>query len=102
MSPNDARRCDTNYLRISKHDTGVRHLKKDQKQNPKEDELSSSVELLAKDLADELGEPEKYEVYQSLAQTYPEDFLREMLSRVQQTPRHKIRKNRAAPLSDME
>lgn len=91
-----AYRCDTNNLRISKSDTSVRHLLNQGKGKGEKVRQRGNEELLARDLAIALGEPDEYELYLSLTQSYPEPFLREMLSKVNQTPRHKIKKNRAA------
>jgi DNA-binding transcriptional MocR family regulator len=87
---------DTNDIRLSKSSTGVRHFHSQGNRQPKYFKPETREEILAFDLATALNEPDELPFYLSFAQTYPESFLRETLSRVNQTPRHRIKKSRAA------
>jgi len=53
-------------------------------------------DLLAQDIANALNAQEHIKSYQLFAHTYPEDFLRTILSEVKLTPLHKIKKSRHA------
>ena len=52
--------------------------------------------LLAQDIANLLNAQEHIKTYLHYAHTYPEDFLRKILSEVKLTPLHKIKKSRHA------
>lgn len=53
-------------------------------------------ELLAFDLMNSLDDYQSFPLYLSYARKYPESFLREMLSKVNQTPTQRIKKSRGA------
>ncbi len=58
--------------------------------------LQAKEELLASDIAQALGDYDHIGLYRSFVRRYPEQFLREVLSRVKQTPDRQIKKSRAA------
>jgi biotin operon repressor len=53
-------------------------------------------ELLAKDLARALKDPQGFPLYLSYAKRYPESLLRKVLGEVREIPDHKIKKSRGA------
>ncbi|MEX1138911.1 MAG: helix-turn-helix domain-containing protein [Bacteroidota bacterium] len=91
VNPND-----TNDIRLTRIDTNGRHLSGQKKDFGKGFKPTTKEEVLACDLANELNEPGELQLYLSLARTYSEPFLRETLAKVNQTPRHRIKKSRAA------
>lgn len=92
VNPND-----TNDIRLSRIGTYERNVViEDNPPLSKESSSSGRTEVLASDLATALNEPNELPLYISLANRYPESFLRETLSTVNQTPRHKIKKSRGA------
>ncbi|MHB9010658.1 MAG: helix-turn-helix domain-containing protein [Ignavibacteriaceae bacterium] len=60
------------------------------------DPLKSQEQLLASDIARALDDQTHLATYTDYARTYPEAFLRNILSEVNRTPRHKIKKSRSA------
>ncbi len=62
----------------------------------KEAEVQSRLELLARDIAESLGDSEHLSMYLSYASRYTESFLRRVLAETKLTPERKIRKSRAA------
>ena len=56
----------------------------------------SKDELLASDIARALDDQNRLEDYVAYAHTYPESFLRKILSEVKRTPHYKIKKSRSA------
>jgi len=96
-NPSDVTPDDTNDIRLSKIDTSERDVQIQNHFLPGGNNPSPSrEEILAADLAGALNEPNELPLYISFANTYPESFLRETLSTVSQTPRHRIKKSRAA------
>lgn len=60
------------------------------------DATITNEELLASDIAHNLDDQRNIATYRSYAHTYPESFLRKILSEVKCTPHHKIKKSRSA------
>lgn len=87
---------DTNDIRITRSDTDERHVSSQEKDSQKDFKPTTREEVLAHDLATALNEPEELPLYLSLVKAYSEPFLRETLAKVNQTPRHRIKKSRAA------
>ena len=58
--------------------------------------LDPHKELLAEELAGELGEEESVELFRSYAERYSEEFLRRVLAEVLAVPPEKIKKSRGA------
>lgn len=56
----------------------------------------SQHDMLAQDLAEELGDLNHLNLYRKYVLQYSESFLRRILSEVKQTPIHKIKKSRGA------
>ncbi len=63
---------------------------------PKNFKPKTREELLAFDLMNSLDDYRSFPLYLSYARKYPEAFLREMLSKVNQTPLRRIKKSRGA------
>lgn len=59
-------------------------------------EIQSKQELLARDIAEALGDHDHFSIYLSCAERYTESFLRRVLAETKLTPDRKIRKSRAA------
>lgn len=57
---------------------------------------TTKEELLAKDLAIELGDQSGFQFYLVVAKVYPESLLRAIASQVRQTPLGEIKKSRGA------
>ena len=55
-----------------------------------------NYDLLAQDLAQELGDQSHLNLYRLYAKRYSESFLRRIVAEVKQTPLHKIKKSRGA------
>lgn len=89
----DVQKQDTNNTnkQIINNDIVVSVLNKDA-----ESENGVREELLARDIATALNDFKNIKTYHKYAHKYPEQFLRQILSDVKQTPEHKIRKSRAA------
>lgn len=80
-------KCDTNktYKQEINNDTVVSDSPMESKEN-----------LIASDIATALDDQYHREDYLAFARTYPESFLRRILSEVKRTPYHKIKKSRSA------
>lgn len=95
-APFDVNGCDTNDIRLTKGDTNERDVSNRKKPSSETFQPASEEELLARDLAVALNEADEISFYLSLVRTYSESFLRETLAKVNETPRHRIKKSRAA------
>ncbi|HEX5001774.1 MAG TPA: hypothetical protein VFW78_04705 [Bacteroidia bacterium] len=56
----------------------------------------SNYSQLAHEIADALNDQNSLQLFQSFTERYPEEFLREILAKVQEVPDEKIKKTRGA------
>jgi biotin operon repressor len=87
---------DTNDIRLTRSGTDERHVSSQEEEPQKNFKPTTREEVLAHDLATALNEPEELPLYLTFVKAYSEPFLREILAKVNQTPRHRIKKSRAA------
>ena len=90
----DVARMDTNNTKLTRNTNNI--VSVSEKKRTGDEEPKTRKELLAHDIAETLRNDRHIDRYFSMAQRYPEEFLRDVLSQVRQMREGQIRKSRAA------
>jgi len=90
----DVARMDTNNTKLTRNTNNIVCVS--EKKRTTDDAPKTRKELLAHDIAETVGDDRHINRYFSMAQRYPEQFLREVLSQVRQMREGQIRRSRAA------